>query len=49
MVPAVGLEQPYDILSASPNAALDSYYLLSEMTVGCKPGRRSCTLPGKRQ
>jgi 1-phosphofructokinase family hexose kinase len=34
MAPTAGLEKPYDLLSASPNAALDSYYLLSELSVG---------------
>ena len=33
MAPA-GPEKPYDILAASPNAALDSYYILSELCVG---------------
>jgi 1-phosphofructokinase family hexose kinase len=29
-----GLKQTYDLLAVSPNAALDSYYLLSELIVG---------------
>lgn len=31
---AVGNEKAYDILAVSPNAAIDSYYILSELTTG---------------
>ena len=34
MAPAAGLKGPYDILAISPNAAVDSYYLLSGLNVG---------------